>query len=561
MIRDNFLGQSAAWKSMENIAKLCAKMGNSSPPDVVVCVVPIIAARSRHLNRFYSEKSDQKLLKEISKNIKNIAASAHLDPDLWPSSPSDAIAGMKRYEKRIIRAVEGIKKYNDPKKCPYRYQIVTPSKLRIEATGRCSSDQLKLTFNNKFAEPKNISIEYTKTNGTIISRQLDFDSKTENGVLTIDVPLIAEHRKVFGKDKKSPRQVLKVIPASYDLKMTNVDLNRTLLSLAARISGKFRDIVTSDNPLAISPVSMHAVFDERFSNEPLLWSGEKTFKGITRINRPVNIAAGTTVYMESGASLLISGKVSALGTKNQPIRFMRSHPNAGPWGTVALISKKSSNSRIQFVEFSGGSGLKRPLYEYSGMFSIHSGKNISIDNSIFRDSSVVDDMVHFVYAEVTIRNSKFINSHLDSIDADISELVMDHCIIEGSGNDALDLMTTKATLKSMTIKNSVDKGISIGESSELTMSGSTLMNNNIAIQSKDRSVGIIRNVKFLRNEIAADAYKKNWRYDGGGQISIFDSIFSGNKIDLMADKKSAIETFGNTNSRPLRLRKEPVDAH
>ena len=96
----------------------------------------------------------------------------------------------------------------------------------------------------------------------------------------------------------------------------------------------------------------------------------------------------------------------------------------------------------------GGSGYKGALFEYSGMFSVHGVNDLLIDNCLFKNATVVDDMVHVVYSTVELSNTTFKNAFSDALDIDISEAKLSNCRFDNSGNDGLDLMSSTVSMSS-----------------------------------------------------------------------------------------------------------------
>ena len=173
----------------------------------------------------------------------------------------------------------------------------------------------------------------------------------------------------------------------------------------------------------------------------------------------------------------------------------------------------------------GGSGLKGELFEYSGMLSIHDVKGLSISNCRFYDNHRVDDMVHTVYSELSFDNVTFENAVSDALDLDVSSATINNSRFINSGNDAVDLMTTQATILNTLFAQNGDKGISVGEGSHLVGINNQISNNEIGVQSKDRSTALLFNHTFMDNQIALHAYRKNWRY-GGAALSSSQNLLS-----------------------------------
>ena len=168
---------------------------------------------------------------------------------------------------------------------------------------------------------------------------------------------------------------------------------------------------------------------------------------------------------------------------------------------------------------------------------------MTIADCLFRDNHSVDDMVHAVYSDIRFDRVQFKNAVADALDLDISKAVVTNSRFENSNNDALDLMTTEAVVVRSVFSGSGDKGISVGESSDLFGVNNILIDNQIGVQSKDASTAILFNQSFKNNGTALHAYKKNWQYGTGGTIFLAKSIVSGGKIAARAQKQSTIQLF------------------
>jgi hypothetical protein len=177
------------------------------------------------------------------------------------------------------------------------------------------------------------------------------------------------------------------------------------------------------------------------------------------------------------------------------------------------------------------------------MLSIHDVQAVVIADCLFRDNQVVDDMVHAVYSDIRFDRVGFTNAVADALDLDISKAVIRDSRFDNSHNDALDLMTTEAVVTGSVFSKSGDKGISVGEGSHLFGVDNVLSDNEIGVQSKDRSTVVLFNQSFRNNGTALHTYKKNWQYGTGGTIFVGKSIVSNNEIAARAEKQSKIYLF------------------
>ena len=284
--------------------------------------------------------------------------------------------------------------------------------------------------------------------------------------------------------------------------------------------------------------------------EPITWSGEVTLEGHQILDQPLIIEPGTTVNLTPGATLVLKHRLTAIGTREAPIRFVPARSEQEPWGAIVLSGRGADGSALSHCEMAGGSGLKGDLFEYSAMLSIHDVKDVVISDCQFRDNHVVDDMVHTVYTDIRFERVLFKNALSDALDLDISTASISDSQFENSGNDAVDLMTTQASITGSLFKNNGDKGISVGENSQLYAVNNTLKGNLIGVQSKDRSTAVLLNHTFKDNKTGLHAYKKNWRYGDGGVIFLGKSTVSGGETSAAAEKRSVIQIFDSYLETP-----------
>lgn len=288
---------------------------------------------------------------------------------------------------------------------------------------------------------------------------------------------------------------------------------------------------------------------------PLIWSGDVVISGVQYIDRPLVIEPGTRLLMEAGATLILSERLQAEGTAQNPIRILARFPSQKPWGAIVLTGDRASGSRLSHCEISGGSGLKGDLFEYTAMLSVHDVRDVRITDCLFRDSQLTDDMLHGVYSDIRLERTTFMNAPGDAVDLDISSAVIVDSIFQDNGNDGVDLMTSDVQIVRSIFRRNGDKGISVGEASQMIMIDSTLTNNLIGIQAKDGSVAALVNVTLENNEKAMDAYKKNWRYGEGGMIVAAKCRITENPSGVTAGKRSRIVLFDSYWDRPMATRK------
>ena len=254
----------------------------------------------------------------------------------------------------------------------------------------------------------------------------------------------------------------------------------------------------------------------------------------------VVIQPGTTFVMSKNASIYFYGKVSALGTKQYPIRFIAKDSNQ-PWGIVAVQGAATSGSSFSHVEFENGSVDSRNLIHYTAQFNIHDSNKFEVNNCKIGRNFVGDDAMHVAYSKGVINGCEFYNARSDALDIDISDVEVVNNIFYKSGNDALDIMTTRLKSSNNIFIDTGDKGISVGEWSEAEIVDSLFFKNYIGLEIKDKSNVIANNLIFIDSkDKAVNLYNKNKRYDQGGVLKADNLFFIGNN-KVITDKKSSFE--------------------
>ncbi|MBB3059431.1 CotH kinase family protein [Microbulbifer rhizosphaerae] len=262
-----------------------------------------------------------------------------------------------------------------------------------------------------------------------------------------------------------------------------------------------------------------------------------------RIYQPhqqVEILPGTRIKLAGGASLIFYGLVTAAGEEEAPIFFERLDSNQ-PWGALVIQGQGASESILSHIVVSGGSVSHQRLIDYPGQINIHDVGQFSIDNCRVSANSIGDDALHVAYSKGIISNCDFEDTAFDAIDIDIADIEVRNSRFSNIGNDALDLMTSKVYVNSITVSGAGDKCISVGEASKAEILYSNLTGCLIGVATKDRSEVHVRNSHITGNREAPIAlYRKNPRYSEGGKI-VLDNVTGMQETDIQADPYSRHE--------------------
>jgi hypothetical protein len=108
-----------------------------------------------------------------------------------------------------------------------------------------------------------------------------------------------------------------------------------------------------------------------------------------------------------------------------------------------------------------------------------------------------------------------------------------------NGNDGVDISWSPINIRNVTIEDSEDKCISVGERSKPFIENTTVKGCAIGLAVKDGSEVTAKDVTFLDNEIAVSGYIKKPIFSSPS-ATIINSTFVGNGKDIQEGSGSTI---------------------
>ena len=277
-----------------------------------------------------------------------------------------------------------------------------------------------------------------------------------------------------------------------------------------------RATAKGDNLISLHPWSLPTEPEPRV----LMFSGDIDVVQDLEIEEgaTVHIAPGTRFLMGPGASILIRGRVKALGTKDNPIEVKPKNEGT-QWGVFVVRDEGADGSEFDYFYLRDGSTTMKDMIEYSGMFSIYNVQDVTVDHCRIGRNYDGDDGMHFAYSSGEISNCFFRGAASDALDVDISRVTIRNSVFLEAGNDALDFMTSRALVQDNIFFSTGDKCISVGEATEARIENNLFYDCQIALQVKDNSrVDLESAVIVDARAKAIDLYNKNYRYGRGGTV-------------------------------------------
>jgi hypothetical protein len=430
---------------------------------------------------------------------------------------------------------------NELKKEPSSSWEINGNQFTLFIDGKLPVNGLTLLANPNSPLPKQIRLDINR-NGVIDQGDLKIPHRINGRAIKIDAAWLANRsfrpKKPTNSGMKDVLESgISIVPTAFQILLDN-NISIQTVSGKNALTGKRFTLPHATIRASIPNKLNRPVFIEK-SRQSEIWQGVMTINGIQNIFHPVRILAGTKLQMSPGSSLIFRNKLFVDGEKGNPVEVISN--GAKPWGTFALIGKKTSGSKIQNIHIEGGSGAHHEGVRYLAMLSLHDTSNIEVQGLFLKNSHIEDDTMHIVYSKnIRISDFKLINALSDGIDIDISDVVISGGSIMNAGNDCLDFMASNVIVKNIVLSGCGDKGISIGEASQSLVANTKISKSNIGIETKDGSKARVVHTDFVDNKIQINAYKKNWRYGAGGTAEIEKSYFKAKVNSFNSDNKSRV---------------------
>ncbi|MBU0597572.1 hypothetical protein KKF61_01090, partial [Patescibacteria group bacterium] len=231
------------------------------------------------------------------------------------------------------------------------------------------------------------------------------------------------------------------------------------------------------------------------------------------------LGEGTELDLSNSAKILSYSPLEFIGSEDRPI-VIKSADSAGQ-GIVVINSKNISI--LKYVNFDNLTAPTQGDWGLTGAITFYESP-VDIYYCKFTKNRESDDYLNIIRSEFIIDTSLFNNTFADAVDIDFSNgSILNSTFIDcgnGDGNgDCLDFSGSGVELNGILINRAGDKGISIGENSQVVGNGIEVGNSRIAVASKDLSEVVLDNVTIHDSEIGYAVYQKKSEY-GPASIKI-----------------------------------------
>ena len=250
----------------------------------------------------------------------------------------------------------------------------------------------------------------------------------------------------------------------------------------------------------------------------------------------LRLEAGTVLRMGPGVSMVVYGPLTVLGTGEEPVRIIP-HEEGTAWGSFAIV-RSPEVSRVHHLEVSGGSEAYMNGLFLSCQLCFY-WSDVRLEHCIISDARA-DDGINVKKAKLSVHQCVFRDNAVDGFDADWVTGAVGSSAFIRNGGDGLDFSGSRVAIHHSLFEGMGDKGISVGENSDILAYNNVFKHSKIGLACKDLShAGIYASV-FYGNETAVAVYRKKQLF-GGATGEAVGSLFWNNVENVTADMESHFE--------------------
>ena len=247
----------------------------------------------------------------------------------------------------------------------------------------------------------------------------------------------------------------------------------------------------------------------------------------------VKCSEATRIDLLNGANIISYSPLQFIGTKEEPITIY-SRDSTGHGMLVMGGQRRSVLKNVIFKNLAapmqGDSGITGAVTFYESPVEIHGCKFLGNRS---------EDGLNIVRSEFSIDDTLFGYTFSDAFDCDFTKGTITNSSFIQCGNDGIDLSGSVVEMEDIFIDGAGDKGVSVGEASNVRINEIRIENSNIAMASKDSSVINVTNMDISDCKMGLAVYMKKSEF-GPAEINIDSFSFRGIDKVYLIEKGSKV---------------------
>jgi hypothetical protein len=259
----------------------------------------------------------------------------------------------------------------------------------------------------------------------------------------------------------------------------------------------------------------------------------------------LRVEAGTTLRFEPSAALVVYGRTDLRGRESEPIVLEPGSPDEGWQGVV--VHEASQRSQWSHVTVRGTTGVVRGAWNLTGGVTFYRS-DITMSHCTLSGNRA-EDALNIIHSDFVLEDLTAVDTVSDAFDSDFSRGRVVRGVFrdigKSTGSDAVDFSGSTVSVEHTRFTNVTDKAISVGEGSELSVSGVVIENCGVGVVSKDGSVLQLAGAEIRGARVAGlMTYTKKPEY-GPARLVAKDVRTEGTERHALAQDGSSLVLDGN----------------
>jgi hypothetical protein len=364
--------------------------------------------------------------------------------------------------------------------------------------------------------------------------------------------ILSPNKKVFIKGRKSSNSPIYFQKIKFKLpdNLIGSDINPDDLKVHYSIYATNTEIRTAIYPWKY--IDENIIAQDFMKEEPNIQgfefiSEDKEHKiifiksGSWNLSKNLIIPSGYNVYAHSGfrlnlynsARILSYSPIHFIGTEENPIYIYSSDST----GQGLVVINAPQKSVLEHVHFEDLSNSPQHGWKLSGVVNFYNSDSKISHTSFMNIQS--EDGLNIIRSSFEMNHCFFQNTLSDAFDCDFTSGTISNTSFINCGNDGIDVSGSQIKIEDIFINNADDKGISVGENSNLTGGNVEIVNSEIGIVSKDLSKIILTNVNITGTKVGFAVFQKKTEY-GPASIAIYNFESNNVQVPYLIERESIL---------------------
>lgn len=227
----------------------------------------------------------------------------------------------------------------------------------------------------------------------------------------------------------------------------------------------------------------------------------------------LTLSPGTQIITNKGVRLITYSPIKAYGTDEEPIKVSSEDGTAGGF----TVLQAAGTSELKNVHFDNLNTLKVGNWQLTGAVTFYES-DVKLYRCSFTNSQC-EDALNIIRSNFEMNNCLVKHTASDGFDADFCKGTIVNSHFKNTTNDGIDCSGSIININQCYLEQNGDKGISVGEESDVTLFNTSITGAPIGVASKDLSVLFVRDLQLTDCKQGFVAFQKKPEY-GGGKIVV-----------------------------------------